>query len=81
MIDKVVSIVLYEAVNFAWVDSDAIYVPHGRGFKGEDGEIITGFSKDKCDKIKNRDESKAASFHCEASEGMAGLFSAAGRAV
>lgn len=75
--DKVVSIVLYEVANLAWIDSGAISVSYGQGFDGEDSEIIKSFSKDDCDKVKNWDESKAALIHRDASEGTASLFSAA----
>ncbi|KAG8525655.1 uncharacterized protein KY384_000415 [Bacidia gigantensis] len=80
ILDRMIRIFTYKAINFAWVDSGVfiIYVPYGRDIKGPDGKIIPNFSADYCKNTLQGKDYVGKLINCDApGPGMAALHNAA----
>ena len=79
LLQKVVRIFSYKAINFAWTDSGVfiMYVPYGRDVKGPDGNMITGgINEDYCNNQLDIKEDIGTLTICDAPGGMARIFNA-----
>ena len=81
LLQKMIRIFTYKAINFAWVDSGVfiMYVPYGRDVMGPDGKLITGgINADYCNTKLQSEDGVGTLTVCDAPNGMARLFNAAG---
>ena len=81
LVEKVIRIFTYKAINFAWVDSGVfiMYVPYGRDVMGTDGNLITGgITADYCNNKLKSEDGVGTLTVCDAPNGMARLYNAAG---